>query len=146
MRTTALPRPKRLWVISIMNIAVATITLVALGFMLASDRVPVEVRPTTLRAAVSGLLAGFLIISSVLALLGYPKARWPALMAAVIFFGILLLQSLLFIIHPSDVLPEGSSPKLWANVVRNTIEISLNMWVFLGAKVTTYLRGADPPT
>jgi hypothetical protein len=129
-----------------MNIAVATITVVALVFMMTSDRVPVEVRPTATGAAVSGFLAAFLIVSSLLALLGYPKARWPAFSAALIFFGILLLQSLLLIIHPSDALPEGSSPKLWANVIRNAIEISLNIWVFLGAKVAAFLRGADPQT
>jgi hypothetical protein len=128
-----------------MNAAVATITLVALGFMLTSDRVPVEVRPSISGAAISGLLAAFLIVSSLLALRGYPKARWPTLVAAVMFFGILLLQSLLLIIHPGDWLPEGSSPKLLANVVRNAIEISLNMWVFLGAKVATFLREARPP-
>ena len=146
MRKTVLPRPKRLWAVSIMNILVAAITLAALWFMLVSDRVPVEVRPTPSGAVVSGFLAVFLIVSSLLALLGYPKARWPALIAAVLFFGILLLQSLLFIIHPSELLPEGSSRKLWANVVRNTIEISLNMWVFLGAKVAAFLRDAEPST
>jgi hypothetical protein len=146
MHKTVLPRPKRLWVVAIMNMAVAAMTLTALWFMLASDRVPVEVRPTASGAAVSGFLAASLIVSSLLALVGYPKARWPVLIAAVLFFGILLLQSLLFIIHPSELLPGGSSPKLWANVVRNAIEISLNMWVFLGAKVAAFLRDAEPST
>jgi hypothetical protein len=43
-----------------MNIAVATITVVALVFMMTSDRVPVEVRPTATGAAVSGFLAAHL--------------------------------------------------------------------------------------
>ena len=120
--------------------------MVALVFMMTSDRVPVEVRPTGTDAAASGFIAVFLIVSSLLALLGYPKARWPAFGAALIFFGGLLLQSLLLIIHPSDALPEGSSPRLWANVIRNAIEISLNVWVFLSAKVASFLRRAQPPT
>jgi hypothetical protein len=146
MRNPDSPRPKRLWVAAIMNIAVAGIAVVALVFMLTSDRVPVEVRPTATGAIISGLLATFLIASSLLALLGYPKARWATLGGALMFFGILLLQSLRLIVYPSDALPEGSSPQLWANVIRNAIEISINVWVFLSAKVIAFLRRADAPT
>jgi hypothetical protein len=146
MNTVVIPRPKRLWVVAIMNIAVATITLIVLSFMLISDRVPIEVRPTGFRAASSAFIAAFVILSSILALLRYPRARWFALGAALIFFGLLLFQSFILIVSPSDALPEGSAPKLWANVVRNSIEISLNLWVFLGSKVATYFRTAVVPT
>jgi hypothetical protein len=140
------PRPKRLWVAAIMNVVVAGITVVALVFMMTNDRVPVEVRPTATGAIMSGFLAAFLIATSLLTFLGYPKARWAVLGGALMFYGILLLQSLRLIVHPSEMLPEGSSPQLWANVIRNAIEISVNVWVFLSAKVVAFLRSADAPT
>jgi hypothetical protein len=128
-----------------MNILVALISFVVVVFMVSSSRVPVEVRLTPSAAIFSGILAISVIVTSLLALLRYPKARFPALGAALLFFGILLLQSLLLLIHPSNDLPVGSSPKLWANVIRNAIEISLNVWVFLSVKVADYLRAVNPP-
>jgi hypothetical protein len=127
-----------------MNILVALISFVVVVFMVSSSRVPVEVRLTSTAAISSGILAISVIVTSLLALLRHPKARLPALGAALLFFGILLLQSLLLLIRPSD-LPVGSSPKLWADVIRNSIEISLNIWVFLSVKVADYLRAVNPP-
>jgi hypothetical protein len=31
--------------------------------------------------------------------------------------------------------------KLWAGVVRNSIEIGLNLWVFLSAKTSAFFEG-----
>jgi hypothetical protein len=147
MPTTEQRRPKRLWAVSIMNIVLAMMAVVAIVFMLTSDRVPVEVRPTSAGATISALLAAYLTISSILALIGYRKARWLVLTAAFAFFGIMLLRSFLLIIYPSDLIPKGSAPKLWPIVIRSAIEIGLNVWVFLGAKYKLYLRALDaPPT
>jgi hypothetical protein len=129
-----------------MNILVALISFVAVVFTVSSSRVPVEVRLTPTAAISSGILAIFVIVTSLLALLRYPKVRLPALGAALLFFGILLLQSLFLLIHPSNDLPVGSPPKLGANVIRNAIEISLNIWVFLSVKVADYPRAVNPPT
>jgi hypothetical protein len=144
MQPSELKRPKRLWVVSIMNIAVATISIVALVFMITSDRVPAEVQPTAVGAAVSGFLGILLIASSLLALLKYLKARWLALGAALIFYGTLLLQSALLVAGAE--LPDGTSTKLWSSIVRSTIEISLNIWVFLGSKIALYRRAAESAT
>jgi hypothetical protein len=143
MPTLNRARPKRLWVVSIMNILLAIMAVGTIAFMLASDRVPAEVRPTLSGATVSTLLAAYLAISSVVAFVGYHKARWLVLSAAFAFFGIILLRSLLLIFYPSDLIPEGSAPKLWPIVIRSAIEIGLNVWVFLGAKYNVFLRASD---
>src|SRR6266850_6099132 len=79
MSTSVPPRPKRLWVISVINVAVALLSIGMLAFLLLSSRVPAELRPPASSAALSSLLAAFLIVSCVLALLGYRRARWLAL-------------------------------------------------------------------
>jgi hypothetical protein len=68
-------RPKRLVVITIMNIAIALMSIVLLVFLLNSSKVPTEVVPSHWSAAFSALLAIGVIVSSVLALLGSPRAR-----------------------------------------------------------------------
>jgi hypothetical protein len=141
MNTSAPPRPKRLWVIAVINVAVALLSIGTLAFLLLSSRVPAELRPPAWSAALSSLLAAFLIVSCVLALLGYRPARWLALGSAVLFFGILLTQSLLLLVQSGASLPHVPPRKLWANVVRNSIEIALNLWVFLGAKTAAFFRG-----
>jgi hypothetical protein len=141
MNTRVPPRPKRLWVIAVMNIAVGLISVGMLAFLLFSSRVPAELRPSTSSAALSSLLAALLIVSCVFALLGYRQARWLALGSAVLFFGILWTQSLLFLVQSGGSLPQVPTRKLWANVVRNSIEIALNLWVFLSAKTAAFFRG-----
>jgi hypothetical protein len=141
MNTRVPPRPKRLWVIAVMNIAVGLISVGMLAFLLFSSRVPAELRPSPSSAALSSLLAALLIVSCVFALLGYRQARWLALGSAVLFFGILWAQSLLLLVQSGGSLPQVPTRKLWANVVRNSIEIALNLWVFLSAKTVAFFRG-----
>ena len=138
-------RPKRLWVVAIMNIAVALIGIGTLAFVLTSSTFPSELVPSKWNAAVSVLVATTVIVSSVLALLRIRRARWIALTAALVFFGVLLVQSLLVAIDPQAVLGEIRSSiqlrKLWAAVTRNSIEIGLNLWAFLSAKTAAFFRG-----
>jgi hypothetical protein len=142
--TAGLKRPKRLVVIAIMNIVVALISIVAIIFLLNSSKVPAEVVPGYASAAFSMLIATAMIVTSVLAFLGVPKARRPALVVALVFFGLLLLQSLLTAMDPQSVLGEVPAQrmmqKLWAGVVRNSIEIGLNCWVFLSAKTVAFFE------
>jgi len=138
-------RPKRLWVVAIMNIALALMSIVALVFLLSSSKVPAEVVPSIWSAAFSALLAAGVIASSVLALLGSHRARWIALTMALIFFGLIWLHSLIAALDPEGVIgavpTDRESQKLWAGVVRTSIEIGLNLWVFLSAKTRMFFDG-----
>jgi hypothetical protein len=135
-------RPKRLIVIAITNVVLALFSIVALTFMLTSSKVPAEIVPSHWSAAFSVLIGVAMIVSSVLALLGFPQARWIALAMALIFFGIIWLHSLLAALDPEGVMgvvpTDRESQKLWAGVVRTSIEIGLNLWVFLSAKTVAF--------
>jgi hypothetical protein len=135
-------RPKRLVVVAIMNMVLALFSIVALVFLLRSSVVPAEIVPSGWNAAFSALVAFALIVSSVLALMGFPRARWIALIMALTFFGLIWLHSLLAALDPEGVIgvvpTDRESRKLWAGVVRTSIEIGLNLWVFLSAKTKAF--------
>lgn len=142
-------RPKRLIVVVMMNVVLALFSIVALVFLLNSSQVPAEVVPHGWNAAFSALVAFALIVSSVLALMGFARARWVALIIALTFFGLIWIHSLLAALDPEGVIglvpTDRESRKLWAGVVRASIEIGLNLWVFLSAKTRVFFdsRRAD---
>jgi len=142
-------RPKRLVVVTIMNVVLASFSIVALVFLLNSSLVPAEIVPSGWNAAFSALVAFALIVSSVLALIGFPRARWIALIMALTFFGLIWLHSLFAALDPEGVIglapTESQSLKLWAGVVRTSIEFGLNLWVFLSARTKAFFdsRRAD---
>jgi hypothetical protein len=147
--TAGLKRPKRLIVIVIMNVVLAVFSIAALAFMLTSSKFPAEMVPSNWSAAFSMLVAFAVIASSVVALLGFPRARWIALSMALIFFGTIWLHSLLAALDPEGVIgvvpTDRELQRLWAGVVRTSIEIGLNLWVFLSAKTRVFFdsRRAD---
>ena len=136
-------RPKRLVVVVIMNVVLALFSIVALVFLLSSSIVPAQIVPTGWNAAFAALVAFALIVSSVLALMGFPRARWIALIIALTFFGLIWLHSLFAALDPKVVIgqvpTDRESRKLWAGVVRTSIEIGLNLWVFLSAKTKAFV-------
>jgi amino acid transporter len=146
MTVIELPRPRRLWVAAIMNILVAIISVAAVAFLLLSSNpnIPDSVKLGPPAALFALGTAGFLIVSSVLALFRVKFSRWLMLAAALIFFGILALQSLAFLVSSGASLPAGATPKLWANVIRNALEIAINAWALLSAKTSTFFAGSRP--
>src|SRR6185312_3799114 len=146
MTVAELPRPKRLWVASIMNILVATISVVAVAFLLLSSNpnIPASVRTGLSTSLLALGTASLLILASVLALLRVQFARWLMLAAALIFFGILGFQSLALLVSSGSSLPAEVAPKLWANVIRNTLEIAINAWALLSAKTGAFFLGGRP--
>jgi len=137
-------RPIRLIVITLINIVVGLVSIVAVVLLLTSPSVPAEVIPSYASAVFSVLVATTMIVSSLLALIGLPSARWPALVTALIFFGLLLLQTLFAAIDPQSVVGEMPTDrvlrKLWTGVVRNAIEIGLTLWAFLSAKTRAFFE------
>jgi hypothetical protein len=146
MTITKLPRPKRLWVAAIMNILVAATSVLLLAFLLLSSNpnIPESLRPGLSAALFALGTAGFLIVSSVLALFRVKFYRWLMLAAALIFFGILGFQSLDLLLSSGASLSAGVVQKLWANVIRNALEISINVWALLSAKSAAFFLGSRP--
>lgn len=146
MTTVATSRPKRLWVAAIMNILVAAISILGVAYLLLSSNpnIPASVRPGHFTTLFALGTSGLLVIASVLALLRIQFARWLMLASAFIFFGILAFQSLSFLVSSSASLPTEATPKLWANVIRDTLEIAINVWALLSTKTATFFQGSGP--
>ena len=146
MTITKPTRPKRLWVAAIGNIFVASISVAVVTFLLLSSNpnIPEILRPGLSTTLLALSTSGLLIVASVLALFRVPFGRWLMLAAAVIFFGVLGFQSLLPLVSSGASLPSYATPKLWANVIRNALEIAINAWALLSAKTAAFFLGNRP--
>jgi hypothetical protein len=143
------PRPTRLWVAAIMNILVAAISIASVAYLLLSTNpnIPASVRPGLFSTLVALGTAGSLVIASVLALMRVRIARWLMLAAALLFFGILGYQSLAMLTWGDPTFAAEMAPRLWANVIRNAIEISINIWALASAATADFFwdDGLDEP-
>jgi drug/metabolite transporter (DMT)-like permease len=135
-------RPKRLWVAAIINILVALLSLALLAFLFTSARVPEALLPGATASAVAACTAGFLIVASVLALLGKPYGRYLMLAAAIVFYGILIVQNVGAIAGAQAGLGQSAAAKLAANTVRASLELLINLWALLSLKTRQYFGGA----
>lgn len=133
-------RPKRLWVAVIMNIVVGLAGLFLIAFISLSSSVPEDARPDAGSVVLAVATAGFLVISSTLALLG--KWRWGRLMlvAALLYYGIILVQNAYLLVQAQGALIPAQ--KVTANVVRSGLEIAINMWAILTARGRAFFRSA----
>jgi hypothetical protein len=149
MTATMNPRPTRLWVAAIMNILVAAISIASVAYLLLSTNpnIPASVRPGLFSTLVALGTAGSLVIASVLALMRVRIARWLMLAAALLFFGILGYQSLAMLMWGDPTFAAEMAPRLWANVIRNAIEISINIWALVSAATADFFwdDGSDEP-
>jgi hypothetical protein len=127
-------RPKRLWVVVLVNVMAGVLTLAALGFLLAKS-LPFA-GALMLSFAPTVLICGVLIVSSIFAFRGHARSRWVALGTAILFFGLYLIQSLWLYYHPT--LPPEEMPSLASSVERNSLAIVLNLWAFLSDKTDAF--------
>ena len=138
--------PKRLWFVCGSNILAAGLSLAVLGILLTNGKTPIDSMPNATTVLLSVTLTSFLIVTSVSAFLGVPYSRWLTLLAAALFFGVLVLQQVeaLWLLH--DRLTESQRMKVMASSARGVIEIGLNAWALFSAKSARYFasRGADP--
>lgn len=134
-------RPKRLWLVVLVNVAAGSLTLAAAGYLF------VKVLPgagaMTAGIVPSVLLGGVLITSSILALLGRRPSRWVALGSATLFFGFHSIESLWLYYHPSPALPLDTA-SLASSVERNLLGLVLNLWAFLSDKTEAFFDAAGP--
>ncbi|MBP3984601.1 hypothetical protein J5837_09245, partial [Pseudoxanthomonas helianthi] len=135
MTTPQIKRPKRLWVASLMNILVGCLSLAMLIFVTTSSRVA-TVQLSAGTAAMAAVTAGFLVVSSVMALLGKPRWRRLMLLGALAFYGSVMVQSALLLAQAQDSLVPAS--KLISHVIRSGLELAINLWALLSLKTRQY--------
>jgi len=135
-------RPIRLWVAVVMNVLIGLISLAFLAFLATSARLPAALHPSVTTLAWAVCTAGFLIIASIVALLGKPYGRYIMLLAAVVFYGALIAQNVVALSGPYAALGQGAGAKLTANLVRTSLELAINLWALLSLKTHKYFNGA----
>jgi hypothetical protein len=64
------------------------------------------------------------------------------LVAALLFFGVLVIQNLYFLVSLGE-LPAKATSKLWTNTIRSTIEIVINVWALLSVKTSAFFLGKN---
>ncbi len=84
------------------------------------------------------ITASFLIISSALALLGKPRWRHLMLLAALAFYGSILVQNALLLAQSQGSLVPAS--KLTSHVFRSGLEIAINLWALLSLRTKQYFN------
>jgi hypothetical protein len=137
-------RPVRLWVVVLMNVLDGLLSLFALAFLTMLSSIPEALRPDVISSLIAIALSGLLVISSILALLGKPRAGFLMLIIAVLFHGTLAVQNFLMLARPHELLGEGADTKLIANVVRSALEIAINCWALLSSKTREYFARQTP--
>ena len=142
MSTSTYKRPKRLWVAAVMNILIGLMALGLLLFLLMSPRVAGELRPSGGAAILGAVSPSFLVVTSVIALFGKPYGRNLMLLAALVFYGILIVQNVLLFGSAQSVLGQAGATKVVVNVVRASLELLVNLWALLSFKTRQYFRGA----
>lgn len=142
MGDAARKRPKRLWAAAIMNILVGLLALGLLAFLVMSPRVPDALRPGGAAAVLAVGAPSFLIVASITALSGKPCGRYLMLLAAVIFYGTLIVQNVLLLGTAQGALGQAGAAKVAANAVCASLELLINLWVLLGFKTRQYFGHA----
>lgn len=139
-------RPKRLWVICGLNTFSAGISLVGLALLLTSNKVPAVLVPGSRTIIVTCALSALLVASSILAFRRAPHSRWLTFVAAILFFGTLVLQQMAALSLYGDKLTEHQRLSALAGCTRSVVEIALNAWALFSAKTARYFasRSADP--
>lgn len=124
-----------------MNVMVGLTGLFMLAYLSVSAHVPDEFRPSPGSAVVALASAGFLIASSVLALLGKRRWGWLMLAAAVVYYGGILAQNIYLLIQVQETAVPAQP--LVSHAVRSGLEIAINLWVVLSVKTRAYFRHAN---
>jgi hypothetical protein len=142
----SIKRPKRVWIICGVNIFTAGVSLVVFMFLRSITNTPLELRPSIGVMTVGGLLAPFLIVSSLLLFFRVRYSQWLVLIAAVFFYGALVLQQAVLLEQIGDTLTERQRLKILASSTRSIIEILLNAWALFSPKTSQYFaaNGEDP--
>ena len=129
-------RPKRLWAAALMNIAIGLLSLTMLTMILARPALREQMGTSSAGLALAMSLGIALIVSSALALLGKPWARWLMLAAAAVYYGTLVVQNLQLL--SSADLTDLSRQKFVTNAGRSLLELAINAWALLSAKTRRY--------
>jgi hypothetical protein len=109
----AVKRPKRLWVICGLNILTAGASLVAVAFLVLNPAASQELALDAQAIAVAVALAMFLIVTSVLAFFRIRHSRWLAMLAALVFYGVLVLQQAWLLIEMAETVVSNSALERW---------------------------------
>lgn len=132
--------PKRLIYVSLMNIAVALLGLVALGFLLTGKNAPSDAVPGPLSAVVSAALSFSLLWQSIKLFSASQDNRRKLFAAALAFFGALICQQLWALYLYRDSITDPQARHVYTNIARHFIELGLNWWALFSGKTSQFFQ------
>ena len=134
-------RPMRLWGAAIINILLALASVASFVFLFSSARIPQALRPSVAASTVTVCTASFLVVASVVALLGRPYGRYLMLAAVILFYGIVIAQNVFVIAGAQAALGQSAVARPATNVVGALIELLFSVWALLSLKSRQYFGG-----
>lgn len=134
-------RPMRLLGAAIVNILLGLVSLALFAFLFGSVHIPQTLRPDIAASTVAVCTASFLVVASVLALLGKAYGRNLMLAAVILFYGIIIVQNVFAIASAPDGLGQSAAAKLVTNVLGASIELLFSSWALLSLKTRQYFGG-----
>lgn len=136
-------RPKRLWLMAIMNTIASATQLVGISALILLSLLSDSFGPMTPDLWLMGLgtiaVALFLLISTWLAFSRYPNSRKLTLIAAALFYGLLLAQ---FAVIDN---PQFDASSKAGRIMRTVLEFAITVWVLYSDKTTRYFADKTNP-
>ena len=136
MNLAVVKKPRRLNIAALLNILVGVVSLSIIILIAKDPDIASKLQLDSPRFWVSTAMAGTLIIASILVLLTRRNSHLAMLGIAVIFYGALIYQSAALLGMTSA--PYTPDSKLWANIVRLSLELALTVWATLSSKTRLY--------
>jgi hypothetical protein len=138
MVSSGRPRPRCVWVVALLNIGFAGLSLGSLlNYRFGGTAAP-QVQMTASSVAISALLPVLLIATSLLVLRPVAGMRWCMLVVAALFYAITLVLSLFALVFAGSALPGLALLELCFKVACNAVMIGLNAWVVFSALGKAY--------
>lgn len=138
-RAAGAKRPVRLWIVGVINVLTCLTSIGGLVGLTVAKTVPAALRPGALTWILSGALLAILLVSTLLTLSRRPPAQYVMLAAAVVFFGLMMVQIILvgvsFVPHDDTL----AHIKLFASMFRSATMLALNVWATLSQPTRDFM-------
>ncbi|MBI1397678.1 MAG: hypothetical protein GC151_17035 [Betaproteobacteria bacterium] len=139
MTDTTAAIPKRLWIASGLNIVVATLSLAAFALMGLGTKWDTFPGAEAGRICFEFACPAVLIVTSGLALARVRPARIVVTIAAILFYGSMILPNLQLIVEVANAIPLATRLRISGQIATEAAAIGLNIWALYSFRVTRFL-------
>lgn len=138
MKNTLSTRPRRLWLVAVLNTLAALLSLSVMALMGLSDQWGSYVRQDGLRIGLEIVWPCILVVASLLAIFRRRHAGLVTIVAALFFYGGMIYPNLKLLSELGDSIPIATQIRMIGRIATDGLAIGLNLWVFRCRKVSLY--------